>query len=134
MLCLAESYKELYCFSYKPNVDEEERLQEWDFLDLKADYSRMGLPNSLWKLSPVNCHYKVSEPTSKTSRTILSKYGQSQLLSLFVLFFSKVSDTYPAGLFVPDSATPPVIVGSSKFRSRGRFPTLSYYSKENHVS
>uniref|UniRef100_A0A3B4UDZ7 Myotubularin related protein 7a n=1 Tax=Seriola dumerili TaxID=41447 RepID=A0A3B4UDZ7_SERDU len=98
-----ESYAELYCFSYKPNVDEEERRQEWDFLDLKADYSRMGLPNSLWKLSAVNRNYKVS-------------------------------DTYPADLFVPESAAPPVIVGSSKFRSRGRFPTLSYYSKENHAA
>lgn len=57
------------------------------------------------------------------------------ILSLFLLcHFPKVSDTYPADLFVPESATPPVIVGSSKFRSRGRFPTLSYYSKENHVS
>ncbi|CDQ76607.1 unnamed protein product [Oncorhynchus mykiss] len=46
----------------------------------------------------------------------------------------KVSDTYPAELYVPKSATHPVIVGSSKFRSRGRFPTLSYYCKENHVS
>ncbi|XP_053180339.1 myotubularin-related protein 7a [Scomber japonicus] len=98
-----ESYEELYCFSFKPNIDEEERRQEWDFLDLKSEYSRMGLPNSLWKLSPVNHHYKVS-------------------------------DTYPADLFVPDSATPPVIVGSSKFRSRGRFPTLSYYCKENHAA
>lgn len=98
-----ERYEELYCFSYKPHVDGEERRQEWDFLDLKADYSRMGLPNSLWKLSPVNQHYKVS-------------------------------DTYPADLFVPESATPPVIVGSSKFRSRGRFPALSYYSKDNHAA
>uniref|UniRef100_A0A3B5A596 Myotubularin related protein 7 n=1 Tax=Stegastes partitus TaxID=144197 RepID=A0A3B5A596_9TELE len=98
-----ESYEELYCFSYKPNVDEVERRQEWDFLDLKADYSRMGLPNSLWKLSPVNRHHKVS-------------------------------DTYPADLFVPESATPPIIMGSSKFRSRGRFPALSYYSKENNAT
>ncbi|XP_006781866.1 myotubularin-related protein 7a [Neolamprologus brichardi] len=98
-----ERYDELYCFSYKPNVDENERRQEWDFLDLKADYSRMGLPSSLWKLSPVNQHYKVS-------------------------------DTYPADLFVPESATPPVIVGSSKFRSRGRFPALSYYCKDNHAA
>uniref|UniRef100_A0A8D3CLB2 Myotubularin related protein 7a n=1 Tax=Scophthalmus maximus TaxID=52904 RepID=A0A8D3CLB2_SCOMX len=98
-----ESYVELYCFSYKPNVGEVERRQEWDLLDLKADYSRMGVPNSLWKLSPINRHYKVS-------------------------------DTYPADLFVPESAAPPVIVGSSKFRSRGRFPTLSYYSKDNHAA
>uniref|UniRef100_A0A672Z0E3 Uncharacterized protein n=1 Tax=Sphaeramia orbicularis TaxID=375764 RepID=A0A672Z0E3_9TELE len=97
------SYEELYCFSYKPNVDDEERQNEWDFMNLKADYSRMGLPNAHWKLSPANRNYKVS-------------------------------DTYPADLFVPESATPPVIVGSSKFRSRGRFPTLSYYSKENHAA
>ncbi|XP_015226556.1 PREDICTED: myotubularin-related protein 7 [Cyprinodon variegatus] len=98
-----ESYEELYCFSYKPNIDEEERRQEWAFGDLRADYRRMGLPNSLWKLSLVNQHYKVS-------------------------------DTYPAEVFVPESATPPVLVGSSKFRSRGRFPALSYYSKENHAT
>lgn len=47
--------------------------------------------------------------------------------------YSQVSDTYPADLFVPKSAAPPVIVGSSKFRSRGRFPALSYYYKENQV-
>lgn len=72
LLRLAERCEELYCFSYKPNVDEEERRREWDFLDLKADYSRMGLPNSLWKLSPVNQHYKVREPTSTTSCSVLS--------------------------------------------------------------
>ncbi|XP_012722311.2 myotubularin-related protein 7a [Fundulus heteroclitus] len=98
-----ERYEELYCFSYKPNIHEEERRREWAFVDLKADFRRMGLPNSQWKLSLVNQHYKVS-------------------------------DTYPAELFVPESAAPPVLVGSSKFRSRGRFPALSYYSKENHAA
>uniref|UniRef100_A0A8C7WRH3 Myotubularin related protein 7a n=1 Tax=Oryzias sinensis TaxID=183150 RepID=A0A8C7WRH3_9TELE len=96
-----EKYEELYCFSYKPNVPQ--RRQEWAFVDARADYRRMGLPNSQWKLSSVNRHYKVSE-------------------------------TYPADLFVPYSATPPVIVGSSKFRSRGRFPALSYYCKDNHAA
>uniref|UniRef100_A0A147A505 Myotubularin related protein 7a n=1 Tax=Fundulus heteroclitus TaxID=8078 RepID=A0A147A505_FUNHE len=98
-----ERYEELYCFSYKPNIHEEERRREWAFVDLRADFRRMGLPNSQWKLSLVNQHYKVS-------------------------------DTYPAELFVPESAAPPVLVGSSKFRSRGRFPALSYYSKENHAA
>ncbi|KAM4622152.1 myotubularin-related protein 7a [Polymixia lowei] len=98
-----ERYEELYCISYNPNIDKEERQKEWGFLDLKADYSRQGIPNSLWKLSPVNQEYKVS-------------------------------DTYPADLYVPKSATPQIIVGSSKFRSRGRFPTLSYYCKENHAA
>lgn len=62
MLFPAESHTELFCFSYKPNVDEEERRQ--DFVDVRADYSRMGLPDSLWKLSPINQHYKVSDLTS----------------------------------------------------------------------
>uniref|UniRef100_A0A3P8ZU59 Myotubularin related protein 7a n=1 Tax=Esox lucius TaxID=8010 RepID=A0A3P8ZU59_ESOLU len=98
-----EHYEELYCFSYNANSDREDRRKAWDFINLKAEYSRMGLPNHLWKLTPANHHYKVS-------------------------------DTYPADLYVPKSATPPVIMGSSKFRSRGRFPTLSYYYKENHAA
>uniref|UniRef100_A0A8C5ACL4 Myotubularin related protein 7a n=1 Tax=Gadus morhua TaxID=8049 RepID=A0A8C5ACL4_GADMO len=98
-----EQYEELYCFSYKPNVDEAERKEEWSFLNLKAEYRRLGIPNSLWKSSPVNQSYKVS-------------------------------DTYPAELYVPESATQQVIVGSSKFRSRGRFPTLSYYCKDNQAA
>lgn len=54
-----ECYEELYCFSYNPNSAKEERQQGWAFVDLKAEYSRMGLPNSLWKVTPVNCDYKV---------------------------------------------------------------------------
>ncbi|XP_067242223.1 myotubularin-related protein 7a isoform X2 [Chanodichthys erythropterus] len=98
-----EKYEELYCFSFNPNADKAERELSWDFLDLKAEYSRMGLPNKLWHVTPINREYRVC-------------------------------DTYPSDLFVPKSVTLPVIVGSSKFRSRGRFPTLSYYCKENHAT
>lgn len=98
-----EQYEELYCFSYNPNFDKEERQHQWDFLDLKAEYRRMGVPNSLWKICNINQEYKVS-------------------------------DTYPRELYVPKSASLPVIIGSSKFRSRGRFPTLAYYCKENHAT
>lgn len=87
VLCLAESYEELYCFSYKPNVDEEERRHEWDFLDLKADYSRMGLPNSLWKRSPVNQHYKVSEPISVATCSVLSLYGNGSSSDICYVVF-----------------------------------------------
>lgn len=40
-----------------------------------------------------------------------------------------ICDTYPQYLFVPKSATTPMLVGSSKFRSRGRLPVLSYQYK-----
>ncbi|XP_006000144.1 myotubularin-related protein 7 isoform X1 [Latimeria chalumnae] len=46
----------------------------------------------------------------------------------------RVCETYPTELYVPKSATAPIIVGSSKFRSRGRFPVLSYYYQDNNAS
>ncbi|VDM04118.1 unnamed protein product, partial [Schistocephalus solidus] len=38
----------------------------------------------------------------------------------------RLCDTYPSLLFVPATASVPTIVGSSKFRSRGRLPVLTY--------
>ncbi|XP_067903498.1 myotubularin-related protein 8 [Heterodontus francisci] len=43
-------------------------------------------------------------------------------------------NTYSTFLCVPRGASKPTIVGSSKFRSRGRFPVLSYFFKENNAA
>ncbi|KAI9536061.1 Myotubularin- protein 7 [Dissostichus eleginoides] len=94
-----EKYSELYCLSFNPNVNKEEREESWGFVDLTADYKRMGLPNNLWVSTAANSEYRVCE-------------------------------TYPSELFVPKSATPPIIVGSARFRSRGRFPALSYFHQD----
>uniref|UniRef100_UPI003AAB719B myotubularin-related protein 7b n=1 Tax=Centroberyx gerrardi TaxID=166262 RepID=UPI003AAB719B len=94
-----EKYSELYCLSFNPNVNKEERAESWSFIDLAADYTRMGVPNNLWVTTAANSEYRVC-------------------------------DTYPSELFVPKSATPAVIVGSSRFRSRGRFPALSYFHQD----
>ncbi|XP_033081972.1 myotubularin-related protein 7 [Trachypithecus francoisi] len=96
-------YEELYCFSFNPMLDKEEREQGWVLIDLSEEYKRMGLPNHYWQLSDVNRDYRVC-------------------------------DSYPTELYVPKSATAHIIVGSSKFRSRRRFPVLSYYYKDNHAS
>ncbi|KAM6939574.1 phosphatidylinositol-3-phosphate phosphatase MTMR7-like [Xenentodon cancila] len=94
-----EKYSVLYCLSFNPNVNKEEREESWNFINLTADYKRMGVPNNLWVTTAANSEYRVC-------------------------------DTYPSELFVPKSATPAVIVGSSKFRSRGRFPVLSYFHQD----
>ncbi|XP_028258666.1 myotubularin-related protein 7-like isoform X2 [Parambassis ranga] len=94
-----EKYSELYCLSFNPNVNKEEREESWNFTDLTADYKRMGVPNNLWVATAANSEYRVC-------------------------------DTYPSELFVPKSATPAIIVGSSRFRSRGRFPALSYFHQD----
>ncbi|KAM5181843.1 phosphatidylinositol-3,5-bisphosphate 3-phosphatase MTMR6 [Mantella aurantiaca] len=46
----------------------------------------------------------------------------------------KVCETYPRELYVPITASKPIIVGSSKFRSKGRFPVLSYYHQETQAA
>ncbi|XP_055272473.1 myotubularin-related protein 7 isoform X1 [Moschus berezovskii] len=96
-------YEELYCFSFNPKLDREEREQGWMLIELSEEYKRMGLPDDYWQPSDVNREYRVC-------------------------------DSYPTELYVPKSATAHIIVGSSKFRSRRRFPALSYYSKDNHAS
>ncbi|KAG9338899.1 hypothetical protein JZ751_024289 [Albula glossodonta] len=45
-----------------------------------------------------------------------------------------ICSTYPADLGVPKTASKPTIVGSSKFRSRGRFPVLSYFHKQTNAA
>ncbi|XP_048453512.1 myotubularin-related protein 6 isoform X3 [Rhincodon typus] len=46
----------------------------------------------------------------------------------------KVCDTYPTELYVPRSVSKPIIVGSSKFRSKGRFPALSYFFHQTQAA
>ncbi|XP_070554043.1 phosphatidylinositol-3,5-bisphosphate 3-phosphatase MTMR6-like isoform X2 [Ptychodera flava] len=42
-----------------------------------------------------------------------------------------ICDTYPRKLYVPSSVSTHMLVGSSKFRSRGRLPALSYLHRDN---
>ncbi|KAF2988322.1 hypothetical protein EK904_007635 [Melospiza melodia maxima] len=44
----------------------------------------------------------------------------------------EVCSTYPPEIVVPRAATKAVVMGSSRFRSRGRIPVLSYLYKENN--
>ncbi|XP_073899848.1 phosphatidylinositol-3,5-bisphosphate 3-phosphatase MTMR6 isoform X3 [Castor canadensis] len=46
----------------------------------------------------------------------------------------KICETYPRELYVPGIASKPIIVGSSKFRSKGRFPVLSYYHQDKQAA
>lgn len=58
LLCL-ERYTELSCFSYHPNVNKDDREEAWSFIDLRAEYGRMGIPSNLWYHTPANSEYRV---------------------------------------------------------------------------
>ncbi|XP_065545615.1 myotubularin-related protein 8 isoform X2 [Lathamus discolor] len=46
----------------------------------------------------------------------------------------EVCNTYPSEIVVPRAASKAVVIGSSRFRSRGRIPVLSYLYKENNLN
>lgn len=52
---------------------------------------------------------------------------------VIVVCFLQLCDTYPKYLYVPSSASTNVLLGSSKFRSKGRLPVLSYLHKNKVI-
>ncbi|XP_062864227.1 myotubularin-related protein 7b [Trichomycterus rosablanca] len=56
-----DGYGELYCFSFLPSVPKEEREKTWSFLDLRAEFHRMGIPSNLWNITPANHEYRVCD-------------------------------------------------------------------------
>lgn len=85
-------YEELYCFSFNPKLDREEREQGWMLIDLSEEYKRMGLLDNYWQLSDVNRDYRVSteafsemqilNPDENMIFTLLSKTPLSSPLVL----------------------------------------------------
>ena len=59
-MCSPEKYADLYCLSFNPSLNKQEREQSWDFLDVMEDYRHMGLPNNLWVTTAANSEYRVS--------------------------------------------------------------------------
>uniref|UniRef100_A0AAQ5YUG0 Myotubularin phosphatase domain-containing protein n=1 Tax=Amphiprion ocellaris TaxID=80972 RepID=A0AAQ5YUG0_AMPOC len=100
------SYEDLYAFSYNPKQNDQQREEGWQLIDLGAEFERMGVPCDQWQLTDVNRDYKVDNKLS----------------------------TYPRDLYVPITASKPIIVGSSKFRSKGRFPVLTYFYQEKKAA
>lgn len=54
-------------------------------------------------------------------------------LVIYTNYYLQLCDTYPRHIYVPTCAKRVQIIGSSKFRSRGRLPVLSYLHSSNQV-
>ena len=60
--------------------------------------------------------------------------SDNMILHIFeIVFHFQLCDTYPSLLYIPASVSTHVLIGSSKFRSRGRLPALSYLHRGNQV-
>lgn len=51
--------EDLYCFTYKPLVDDFPKTAGWNYFDLQSEFQRMGVPNEQWNLMSLNKFYEV---------------------------------------------------------------------------
>ncbi|XP_078496234.1 phosphatidylinositol-3,5-bisphosphate 3-phosphatase MTMR8 isoform X2 [Lissotriton helveticus] len=55
-----ENHEDLYAFSYNPKFCPEEKEAGWKLIDVKEDFSRMGIPNEHWQITDVNKGYEAA--------------------------------------------------------------------------
>ena len=59
-LFLAESYRDLFAFQYRPKESEVVKQSSgWALYDPSSEYSRMGVPNEHWRATSLNEKYEV---------------------------------------------------------------------------
>lgn len=76
-------------------------------------------------------YLKSTSPGSSINQYLDSEYARLGVPNIYWKLTDLNSnydlcDTYPSKLYVPASATDPLLKGSAAFRSRGRLPVLSY--------
>ncbi|XP_019877155.1 myotubularin-related protein 8 [Aethina tumida] len=88
--------QDLYCFNYKPPADEIQNK------------------STGWNFFDLSHEYqRMGVPNDQWVLSTLNKDYE-------------LCDTYPKSLYVPSSASTSTLIGSSRFRSKGRLPVLSY--------
>nr|XP_033800120.1 myotubularin-related protein 7 isoform X2 [Geotrypetes seraphini] len=116
--------------------------QERDFHDLYISLVRLSQPVKYEELYCFSFNPKLDKEGREQSWKLVSLVEEYVRMDIPKNLWQisdgnrdyRVCDSYPAELYVPKSVSAPVIVGSSKFRSRGRFPVLSYYCRDNNAS
>lgn len=110
--------------------------RESDCLDIMATIKMLAQPESFSQLYAFQYRPKGLEVMKQTSGWALydsqGEYGRMGLPNPHWKHTSinlnyELCETYSAHLYVPAEAEKSTVLGSAKFRSRGRLPALSYY-------
>ncbi|XP_065201150.1 myotubularin-related protein 6 isoform X2 [Planococcus citri] len=112
-----------------------------DCHDVYTSLQQLSLPSSIENLYCFHCKSmpeNIPQPAGWNFFDLQAEYQRMQVpndewcLTLLNKDYN-LCDTYPKYLYVPTSATQNVLLGSSKFRSKGRLPVLSYLHKNKAV-
>lgn len=105
-LTCVENVDKLYAFIYQP-IKIEQDYNSWDIYNVEKEFERQGL-----------------EFDKEDSTWRLSKLNKDY----------KLCESYPGKVVIPNVISDTILGHTVKYRSKNRFPALSYYYKPNGCS
>ncbi|KRZ31977.1 Myotubularin-related protein 6 [Trichinella pseudospiralis] len=118
--------EDLPAFCFVPEMKDLMQSEGWNEINMYDDYARLGLPNDNWTISDLNKNFEVNQSLNFSFCEL-----ENNLFEISDIL--QYCDGYPERIFVPKNVPTPVLIGSSKFRSRGRLPVLSYLHRTNQA-
>jgi hypothetical protein len=122
-LTCINNIEKLYAFIYQP-VYVETKFNSWNDYNLKIEFERQGLNLN----ENENGGESESQGEAEEEKTTIGckKWRITNLNKNYEL-----CESYPKQLIIPKSISDTVLSHTVKYRSKNRFPTLSYYYKKN---
>ncbi|AWU74573.1 hypothetical protein CAS74_004806 [Pichia kudriavzevii] len=115
-LTCIESIDKLYAFIYRP-VKAELEFNSWKDYDLRKEFERQGL--------------EFGKQEGSADGSAERELGRRKWRITQVNKDYQLCESYPRELVVPQSITDTFLGYATKYRSKGRFPALTFYYKKN---
>ena len=107
------SFHELYCFKFFSRTDLESKHQGWTVFNLESEYRRQGLDFEVDKVLEF--------------QDLIAHGIRWRLVRNYKSSYENLCDSYPEYLMIPSNINPINLQIAIKFRSKNRFPVMTYY-------
>ena len=108
------TFNDLYCFRFKACTNLEQKHQGWNVFNLENEYRRQGLDFEVEKDLTFNI-------------LLLSQGVRWRLVRNYKTSYENLCDSYPEFLMIPSNINPINLQIAIKFRSKNRFPVMTYH-------
>ena len=110
----------MFCFKFKSFTNLEQKHQGWSVFNLENEYRRQGLDFEVEKVLNFNIH-------------LLSQGVKWRLVKNYKSSYENLCDSYPEYLMIPANINSINLQIAIKFRSKNRFPVMTYYWASNSL-
>lgn len=110
-------FNDLYAFKFFSRTDLESKYRGWEVFDIVKEYHRQGVDFEMDE--------KLEFKPSKRIRW--------RLIKNFKTSYEVLCDSYPEYLMIPANINPIHLQIAIKFRSRNRFPVMTYHWMSTNI-